>query len=430
MSAALYRLATGMTEPFIGLYLERRRAAGKEDGARIGERRGWTSRARPAGGLVWFHAASVGESVSVLPLIEQLRTSHPDCHVLVTTVTVTAAAVMAKRLPDGAFHHYAPVDTPLAVRRFLDHWRPDGAVWVESELWPNLVLQTHARDIPMALVNARLSNRSMRRWQRAPRLIRDMLECFTLILAQSEQDATRFSALGGPTVGTSGNLKYDAPPLAADAADVATLSVAIGERPVWLAASTHPGEEAIAGQVHRMLAASHPGLLTIIAPRHPQRGEAITASLEGLGLRVVRRSRSGFPGEPTEIYLADTLGELGLLYRTSPIVFVGGSLVPHGGQNPLEPARLDCALIHGPSMDNFRPIVERFDEVGASQAVAGADALAEAVAGLLDDSALRERHAMAARDAAETLGGALDAVWRRLEPVIADALKETARADA
>ncbi len=421
MNLALYRLATALGAPLVGFWLNRRRASGKEEAARHGERTGRTGRARPSGELIWLHAASVGESVSALPLIERLLENRPDAHVLVTTVTVTSARVMAERLPVRAFHQYAPVDTPGAVRRFLDHWTPDRAIWIESELWPNMIVMSRARGVPLALVNARLSSRSHRRWRRAPRLISGVLGAFDLVLAQSGDAASRLRELGAHSAEALGNLKDDAPPLAADPAVLASLTAAVGSRRLWLAASTHQGEESVAAAAHRQLVARHPDLLTVIAPRHPPRGAEIARGLRAEGFRLAQRSAGEVVEPDTEIYLADTLGELGLFYRLSPIVFVGGSLIPHGGQNPLEPARLGCALLHGPYMENFRDVAARLHAADAAIELAQPAALSDAVGRLLDDDAIRARFADRAGQAAAELGGALDRVWQHLEPFLSSA---------
>jgi 3-deoxy-D-manno-octulosonic-acid transferase len=249
-------------------------------------------------------------------------------------------------------HQFVPVDLPSAVAQFLDHWRPELALWVESELWPNLALATRGRGIPMILVNARLSARSEARWRAVPGLIRPILSSFALCLAQDETQAERFRRLGARRVISVGDLKAAAGPLAADPRQLALLRRQTGERPCWLAASTHAGEEEIAAEAHSVVARTHPGLLTIVAPRHPARGAAIAAMLRGRGLRVARRAAGEPISASTEIYLADTMGELGLFFPLAGIAFIGGSLVPKGGHNPFEAARLDCTILHGPDMRN------------------------------------------------------------------------------
>jgi 3-deoxy-D-manno-octulosonic-acid transferase len=343
MSLALYRGLTALATPLIHVYLARRRAQGKEDPARFEERRGRATRPRPSGPLIWLHGASVGEAMSVLTLIERLRGERPALSVMLTTGTVTSAALVAERLPTGAFHQYVPVDRPVWVRRFLDHWRPDLALWVESELWPNLVDEVHRRRVPMVLLNGRMSAGSYRRWRRLPGIIAPLLGRFALCLTQDDDQVAHFAGLGAPVVRCVGNLKCASGPLPVDAAALTALHTAVDDRPLWLAASTHDGEETMAADVHRRLA-GHRRLLTIIVPRHATRGPAIAAALGAQGLRVARRGA----GEPldatTEVYVADTIGELGLFYRLAEIAFVGGSLVPHGGHNPLEPAQLDWPM--------------------------------------------------------------------------------------
>jgi len=408
MSLALYRGVTALAGPLVERYLDHRLAQGKEEAARLGERRGAASRPRPAGFLAWVHGASVGEAVSALPLVDRLL-AHGS--VLVTTGTVTSAALMAERLPAGALHQYVPVDRHAWVARFLEHWRPDLALWLESELWPNLVLATAARGVPMVLVNGRMSARSFARWHWAPGTIRQLLGAFDACLAQSEPIAARFRALGARAVSAPGNLKFAAPPLPADAAALAALRAALGDRPRWLAASTHPGEEAIAGRVHQALAAKFPGLLTIVAPRHPARGAEIAAALPG---RVTRRAA----GQPPDgdIHVADTLGELGLFYRVAPLVFIGRSLAAEGGQNPLEPARLGCAVLHGPHMENFIDALELLGN--ALTRVDDEPALAGAVGMLLADAEHRAALGARARERATRGADVLDAVMTALAPYL------------
>lgn len=418
MMLALYRSLTTLSGPLADLYLRHRLERGKEDRERFGERLGHPGRSRPEGPLVWAHGSSVGESLSLLPLIERLLEGDPGLHVLVTTGTVTSARLMAERLPARAFHQYVPIDREAAVARFLDHWRPQLALWVESDLWPNLVLGTQRRALPMVLLQGRMSARSFARWRLAPGLIRPMLAGFELCLAQSQDQVERFERLGAANVKCLGNLKQAAPPLAAEPGELETLTAALGARPRWLAASTHAGEEAAAGRVHKRLAERWPGLLTLVAPRHPSRGDEVAAALEASGLSTARRSLGQVPTPEVEVYVADTLGELGLLYRLAPVAFVGGSLIPHGGQNPIEPARLGCAVLFGPNMENFSEAVERLVAAGGGEQVADEAALGVAVSALIAEPELRARRGAAAREVAGAGGGVLDAVLKELEPLL------------
>src|SRR5215831_11620011 len=356
MRSRVYRALTRPLTPLALVYLARRRKRGKEHPTRLRERRGFPGGARPDAPLLWLHAASVGEATAVLGLIERLLDARPDLEILVTTGTVTSASLLETRLPARARHQFVPADLPSWTARFLDHWRPDMALWVESELWPNLVRATSARGIPMVLLNGRLSARSYARWRWWPGLIGPVLGAFALCLAQDEEQAERLRQLGAREVATLGDLKAAASTLPVDPMQLERLRRRIGSRPLWLAASTHPGEEEIAASVHRRLSETHPGLLTIIVPRHPARGDAIATMLAARGLRAAQRRR----GEPitgdTDVYLGDTLGELGLFYSLAGIAFIGGSLVPKGGHNPFEAARLGCAVLQGPNIGNCAEI--------------------------------------------------------------------------
>jgi len=369
------------------MMLRRRVGRGKEVAARLPEREGLEAMARPPGRLAWLHAASVGESRSILPMLVALHAQAPEVTVLLTTGTVTSAALLAEQLPAlglrGVLHRFVPLDVPAWVGRFLDHWRPDVAGFVESELWPNLLAACRVRGVPMMLVNARMSARSLRGWQRAPGLARTMLAGFDRVQPQGAEDAARLVSLGARRIDASGNLKLAALPLPVDEAELARLRELVGGRPVWLAASTHPGEEAVAAAVHRRLAASHPGLLTIVAPRHPERGAAIAAEWG-----VPRRGAGGDLGAGG-LWVADTLGELGLLYRLAPLAFVGRSLVGQGGQNPLEPARLGCAVAVGPHTANFADVVAMLAAAGGLAIVRDGWALGDWVDGMLRDPVRR-----------------------------------------
>ncbi len=415
---SLYRAATVLGTPLIRLYLAARMARGKEDRARFGERLGRPGLPRPDGPLVWAHAASIGESLSMVPLIERLLGERPGLRVLFTTGTVTSAGIMAERLPEGAFHQYVPVDRLSYVRRFLDHWRPDLVLWAESEFWPNLVTESAALDVPVILVNGRVSPRSFAGWRRVPGFIRRLLGGFALCLGQAEIDAERLRRLGARNAKSVGNLKFAAPPLPANQKALDLLSAALGDRPRWLAASTHPGEETLVAGVHRRLKAARPGLLTIMVPRHPERGAAIAETLRADGHSVALRSAGEAIAAATDIYLADSLGELGLFFRLADVVFMGKSLVPLGGQNPIEPARLGCALIHGPHMANFEDMAARMKETGAAAEVADEAALAVAVAQLLDDQDRRRRSIEAGRAFADGEAHVLDAVMAELAPFL------------
>jgi 3-deoxy-D-manno-octulosonic-acid transferase len=425
----LYRLAGWVGAPLVRVHLRRRARRGREDTERLAERLGTASCARPVGPLGWLHAASVGEAVSCLALIDRLRAERPGLNLLMTTGTVTSARVMAERLPRGVIHQYAPVDLPVAVGAFLDHWRPDLALIVESELWPNLLTAAARRGITLALINGRMSAASYRAWRRFGPLIRRLLGRFSLVLAQSPQDRDRLAALGAVAPACAGNLKFAAAPPPADPAELAALSAALAGRPCWLAASTHPGEEALAARVHTTLAAERPDLVTVIAPRHPERGPRIAKALADADLPSGRRSRGDAIGPETAIYLADTIGELGLWYRLAEVVFVGGSLAAKEGQNLIEPAKLGAAILTGPRTGNFAEIAQEMIAAGALVQVADGAALTTEVGRLLAEAPARAAMGRAAEAYAAARSGVLEDVLEALGPWLGRACAETERAD-
>lgn len=414
MLLPLYRFATVVASPFLGLYLQKRQRRGKEHASRMGERLGLPSRNRPLGRLIWLHAASVGEAQSILPLLHRLSAARPDVHLLLTTGTVTSARFIENKLPGNAFHQFVPIDTPQAVNRFIRHWQPELAVWTESELWPNLILTARAAGCRMALINARMSRRSFDRWRRFPATIRQLLGCFDTVSAQGAEDAERLGILAGRHIENWGNLKYDAEPLPVDTDALDALRALSGSRPLWLAASTHPGEESLLADAQQRLLKEYPDALFLLIPRHPERGDSIAAALRMTGLSVAQRTLDEPILPSTQVYLADTLGELGLFYRLSGIAFIGGSLVPHGGQNPLEAARLDCALLAGPHTQNFLPIYQGLETAGALTRASTPEALSAAVSSSLGDPIKRDQAADAAADYVRQQQGALDATFHAL----------------
>ena len=389
--ARIWAAAATLAAPLLRASLHARLAKGKEIAGRLPERWGEDASPRPPGQLLWLHAASVGETMSLLPVLSALAAS--DVAILLTTGTVTSAALLDQRLPelglqDRVMHRFVPLDVPAWVARFLDHWQPDAAAFVESELWPNLLAACRARGIPMMLINARISAASLANWRRVPALARSVLGHFARIHARGPEDAERLRVLGAGDVESPGDLKFAASELPAEPATLTRLRRQIANRPVWVAASTHPGEEAIVAAAHDLIAAEHPGLLTIVAPRHPDRGPELAATLH-----APRRGAGEPPPPGTGIWIADTMGELGLWYRLARVAFVGRSLVPPGGgQNPLEPVRLRCPVVVGPYMGNFTDPIVRLRAVDSVSEVTDAASLAAAVSVLLrGDSARAER---------------------------------------
>ncbi|MEM6663902.1 MAG: 3-deoxy-D-manno-octulosonic acid transferase [Pseudomonadota bacterium] len=403
----LYLLASRLAGPVAPMLLRRREARGKEDPDRMPERLGVAGLLRPLGRLIWLHGASVGEAMSALPLIKALR--RDGASVLLTTGTVTSATRVAPLLPEGALHQYAPVDTRQAVRDFLAHWRPNLAIWIESELWPRMIVETSAAGVPMAMVNARVSEKSAKGWARVPGMAKHLLDAFGLILTQDHETLGRLKALG--VAGHfSGNLKSLVPVPDCDAEDLALIKGPLAERPIWLAASTHAGDEAAAITAAKRLKDA----LLILAPRHPARGDEVAEAVSAAGLNLARRSWRELANPDTRVWLADTLGEMGLWYRLASVTFVGGSLSGVGGHTPFEPVSLGSAIVHGPDVSNFGPAYAALKAAGGAVEVADGSALAAEVGRLLSDEPARAAMTEAATGAHKGLKPDIDDILRQL----------------
>ncbi len=418
----IYKSLMRFSSPALEALLKHRSRAGKENPHRLGERMGMPGRSRPTGELVWFHAASVGEAQSTLILVNAILERLPQAHVLVTTGTLTSAQLMAQRLPARAFHQFYPLDHPVWVRSFLDHWRPDLVLWMESELWPSMLGEIRRREIPALLVNARLSPRSRRRWAFGGKTAQRLLQAFGLVMAQTEDDAAAFRALGAPSVIVTGNLKYGAAALPCDEQALHKMRQSIGGRPLWLYASTHDGEEDIACRLHRALKEKTPGLLTVIVPRHPERRAAVLeiCRRDGLAARL-RGAEHALPQDGDDIYIGDTLGELGLFYRLAPIACIGRSFSDDGGggHNPVEAAQLGCAVLHGPHVQNLAEIYADMDRAGAAVCLRDEEDFRSRLEKLLHDKTgltlLRQKASSFAAEKERTLGNVLAALSPWLE---------------
>lgn len=415
---AAYAAATGLLEPFAGAVLRARARRGKEDPARLSERLGHASAPRPEGPVVWLHGVSVGESLSLLPLAEGLLARRPGLAVVVTSGTLTSAALLKDRLPAGAVHQYAPVDGPAATARFLDHWRPAAGIFVESELWPNLIAAARARGVRLALASARMTEASARRWACSPAAARALLSAFEVILPQDAATEARLRGLGAAT-GPRLNLKRLGAPPPCDAEELARLKAAIGDRPVICAVSTHPGEDELIGRAFMAATADSAGEpLLVVLPRHPERGPAVAAGLAALGLPVALRSAGEAPGPDHLAYVADTLGETGLFLRLARAAVMGGAFADGiGGHNPLEPARLGVAIVTGPHAFNARDLYDEMFAEAAAIPAADEAALARHIRGLLDNPRIARRIGEAALTYAERQGAALDEALALLAPL-------------
>lgn len=412
----VYRAGTRVLGLAAPLLLAVRSRQGKEDPARRGERYGRAVEPRPEGPLIWVHAASVGETNAVLPVITRLLEERDDLSVLLTTGTLTSAAMAMRRLPPRALHQYIVLDIPDYVGAFLDHWKPDVGVFAESEIWPNLIMEASRRDVPLALVNARMSSRSARRWKWFSGLSLPLFSRFDLVLAQNEVLARTLKRLGARRVLAIGNLKIDAPPPVVDAIELDQLRQALAGRPILVAASTHDPEEEIVAEAHRLIAQRLPGFCTIIAPRHPGRGSAIAGLLRSRGFKVALRSADERPDEGTDIYVVDTIGELGTLYALTDVAFIGGSLIAHGGQNPIEAIAHGAVPLTGPHWTNFRDVTRGLLRHKGTREVASAEALALAVEEILTQDGTLARMRDGAKTALASLSGALD---RTVEELVA-----------
>lgn len=419
LSLRLYGLATEAISPLAPAFLRARARRGKEDPVRLPERLGRASVARPPGELIWLHGVSVGESLSLLPLIERLRSEWPDVALLVTSGTRTSADLLAQRAPAGVIHQYAPVDTPGAVARFLDHWRPGLGLFAESELWPNLILEARRRNVTLALVSARITQKTARGWSRDRGAARALLGAFALILPQDQASAQRITDLGGRVDGAL-NLKLAAPALNADEGALASLRAMIGERNVILGASTHAPEEAMLASAVRRMNRPAAAPLLIIAPRHPGRGVAIAQALTANGARIARRAAGEMVTPEIDVYVADTMGEMGLFYGVADVAVMGGSFFSGvGGHNPLEPVRLGVPVVCGHDLANFAEVYAQMLAEPASAVQAdGEAALTERLDALMADAALRHRVAEAGLTFAERKAGELDLAWKLIAPLL------------
>ncbi|MCF6369771.1 lipid IV(A) 3-deoxy-D-manno-octulosonic acid transferase [Rhizobium halophilum] len=410
-----YRVAGIVLYPLAAPYLAYRTYKGKEDRQRRNERFGYASQPRPRGPLIWLHSASVGETLALIPLMREL--CRREIHVLLTTGTVTSAELVRTRLGDQVIHQYVPIDLKFPVKRFLRYWRPDACITAESEIWPTTVLELARRKIPQIRVNARISDRSFERWQRHDQVAEALFGRMSLVVAQSDLDAERFRDLGAWPVLVSGNLKGDTDPPACDPTLVERYRQQIGDRKTWAAISTFEGEEKAAGKIHKALKGKN-GQLTIIVPRHPERADEIETMLKAQGLVVARRSRDDILTEETDIFLGDSMGEMGLYLRLTEVAFVGRSLTGEGGQNPMEPAMVGCAVLSGSRVENFRDAYSNLVRRGGARLVRDTEMLAKAVHYLLSNDIARKKMIDAGQETIQEMRGALSATVKALEPYI------------
>ena len=413
----LYRAVSAVVAPVMWRVVRRKLARHGVSAERQRERLGHATQPRPDGRLIWLHAASVGESVSALTLVQALLDSDPDLSALITSGTASSAQVLAGRMPARCCHQFAPLDQRGAMRRFLDHWHPEAAIFVESEIWPTMLVETRRRGLPMALINARMSRSSLQNWGRFRNTAQFLLGQFDLIRTQDQATLDGMQTLGiaPDRLALGPNLKALAPPLPVDDAALTAMRAAM-PGPLWLAASTHEGEEKKVIEAHLKARKSVPDLRLILVPRHPERAAEIANLITAKGLSHTRRSAGETPdvAAKSDVYLADTLGEMGLWYRLTPIVFLGGSLVRVGGHNPFEPAQAGAAILHGPHVANFTDVYAGFEAAGACARVTSPRELAKTMGDLLADegalTALRDAAHAEAQRQAQSLDALIDEI--------------------
>lgn len=380
----IYNILNVLLLPFWAVYLLYRAIKGKEQLSRLPERFGIASLPAPKNKkLIWIHVASVGETMSILTLIDKLKTTLPSCQILLTSGTVTSARIIKDKLKDVVIHQYLPLDNYLCINLFLNHWRPKLVLFVESEFWPCIISET-AKRCKVISVNTRLSPKSCQDWQKYSVLIKPIIDSISLFMPQSLDDMERLKLIGAKNTLYLGNLKYCTNNQIINDKALLKLKAILKGREILLAASTHEGEDKLAAEVYCHLKKQNKDLLLIIAPRHPVRGKKIKQMLENeLGLKIATRSINEKVANDTDVYLADTIGELNYFYSISPIAIVGGSFVPVGGHNIIEPAKLGSAIIIGPYYFNFQEICDEFAEKKAAQFVLDKEECIKAIEKLL-----------------------------------------------
>jgi len=422
LGLAAYRLAGMAITPALPFYLIARALRGKEEWRRWPERLGRGRRAhikRPGGPLVWLHAASVGETMALVPIIDHILAQQ--IHIVLTTGTCASAHLVETHFGDRLIHQYVPLDLNGPLRRFLNFWRPDLVLVCESEIWPRRIEMLAQRRIPQLVLNAHLSTRSFKRWKKHPALARAIFSKFDSVLCQEQQDFDYYRDLGVAKCEICGNLKADVI-LTSKAPETDLYVQALGNRPRWAAISTHDGEEMMAAEVHRLLRKRHPDLVTLIVPRHIERAQAIADALKAAGLRIVRKSQQQLPQANTDILLGDTVGEMGFYLKLTEIAFVGKSMNEGahegGGHNPLEPALTGVAILSGPNIENFKTTYQQLLQNQAVHLVNDTTMLAGYVHHLLERPAMRQKMIAQGQQTARAMSGAAERSLVVIEPFL------------
>ncbi|MCZ2328107.1 lipid IV(A) 3-deoxy-D-manno-octulosonic acid transferase [Bartonella sp. F02] len=411
----IYRMISFCLQPLVSFYFLLCSVCRKEERKRQKERLGKSCKLRPQSPLIWFHAASIGETFALFSLINYILSLK--INVLLTTGTMTSSTLAKQYFGNRLIHQYAPLDLELTMRRFIQHWKPDLVVVCESEIWPFRIQELAKRRIPQIIVNAHMSERSFKAWQKQFTFAKHIFKHIDMVIGQNERDIAHYRALGVKSVALSGNLKADVFPVV-DQALFTRYRNAVKNRPVWAAVSTHEGEEKIAFEVHKILKKYLPNLLTIIVPRHPERSEDILKEYSDGSLHFVRRSSNTIPNANTDILFGDTIGEMGLFLRLAQVAFIGKSLCEYGGHNPLELAVLGTAILTGPHVSNFQDMFEQFLSRDAARVVTNSQQLADQVYKFLTNEELRQKMVERAYAVANGMTGALERTLKELEPFL------------
>ena len=389
-----YKFFTYLFYPFSPFYLFFRRLKKKEHSVRYKEKFSQINETRGDGFLIWFHVASVGEAMSILPLIESFIKEKKIEKILITSITLSSGEVLTKKFAQNkkVVHQFLPLDIPIFVNKFLKHWSPNLSIFVDSEIWPNLISKIKEKNIPLLLINGRITKKSFSKWKFINIYSKKIFEKFDLCLASSKTSENYLKILGAKNVKNYGNLKFANIKFSANKQLDSNFLNKISDRKIWCAASTHSSEETFCGKTHLNLKKTYKNILTIIIPRHINRSKIIEQQLSKLNLKVAFYSNLNEVNTTTDIILVDSYGETSKFYNISRCVFLGGSLIKHGGQNPIEPSRLNCKIFHGPNISNFDEIYDYLKSLGVANQINNIEELTQSLVEEFNSEELDNSH--------------------------------------
>jgi len=376
-----YKLLTYLLRPFLNIYLIFRKLKKKEHPSRYKEKLSNITTDRSKGFLIWFHVASVGEGLSILPLVRKFEKDEKIQKILITSITLSSSEVLKKKLSKNIkiIHQFLPFDVPKFVNKFLNHWSPNLAIFIDSEIWPNLIFEIKKRKIPLLLVNGRITKKSFKKWNLLNKFSKKVFEKFDLCISSNKDTENYLKILGAKNIKNFGNLKFSITRENVDEKLETSVLDKISNRKIWCAASTHSTEEYFCAQTHLILKSTYKDILTIVIPRHINRVKKIEKELLKLKLNVIFYSNLNKLNSETDILLVDVYGETSKFFNISKSVFLGGSLIKHGGQNPIEPSRHGSKIFHGPHINNFTEIYQYLKSLDATQNINTSDELASAI---------------------------------------------------